>query len=109
MLNNDATPDDMDRGEVRPIEEDRLMDEFPEVPLTAIELAARWLARDELYASEVRMPLGEDAVKVIRFQRMMECMTLVDPRERGRMWRKAKTWEQPKHQDFGSLRDWLDD
>jgi hypothetical protein len=84
-------------------------DEFPPLPLTAVELAKRWLERDLRYEKNVRMPLPESVVKVVRSQRAMESMMLIDRRERGRMWSKAGRWTQPVHDDFGSLKDWLDD
>lgn len=83
-------------------------DEFPPIPTTAIALAGRWMARDRLYEENVRLPLPENTIKVVRAQRMMESMTLRSPRDRAKMWRKAQMWEQPKHRDFGSLEDWLD-
>jgi hypothetical protein len=88
---------------------DMVEDEFPPVPTTALALAGRWLARDVLYEENVRMSLPESTVAVVRAQRQREAMSLRNPKERAKMWRKAQTWTQPKHSDFGSLRDWLDD
>lgn len=82
-------------------------DEFPPVPRTALALAARWMARDDLYEQHVRMPLPTHVVQIVRSQRMMEAIALPNFKDRGRMWRKAQQWEQPKHKDFGGLEDWL--
>ena len=83
-------------------------DEFPPLPQTATELAQRWLARDLLYEENVRLPLPPDVVKVVRSGRMVEATMLRSFKDRGRMWRVAQRWEQPKHKDFGSLEDYLD-
>jgi hypothetical protein len=84
------------------------MDEFPPIPATPVALAARWLARDLLYEQNVRLPLPASTVQVVRDQRCAEANRLRDRKVRAKMWRKAKSWEQPKHSEFGSLADWLE-
>jgi hypothetical protein len=81
--------------------------EFPEVPQTAEEMAARWAARDAEYA-KARLPMALGTVMVIRDTRMREANQLPNIKERGRMYARAKGWEPPVHQDFGSMRDWVE-
>lgn len=83
-------------------------DEFPPLPTTALALAGRWMARDLLYEENVRLPLPERAIAIVRAQRMMEAMRLHNFRDRAKMWNVAKRWEQPRHKDFGSLEDWIE-
>lgn len=83
-------------------------DPFPPIPTTAVALAERWLARDNLYEENVRLPLPENTVKVVRAQRQMEAMALRNFKDRSKMWRIAQRWAQPKHKDFGGLEDFLD-
>lgn len=83
-------------------------DEFPPIPATALTLAARWLARDNLYEENVRLPMPSHVVQIVRAQRMMEAMRLRSQKDRAKMWRIAQRWEQPKHREFGGLEDWLD-
>lgn len=82
------------------------MSEFPEVPQTAEALTARWAERDAEY-TKVRAPMDPETAEVIRMGRMSEANMLPNPRERGRMFHRAKSWTPPLHPDFGGLRDWL--
>ncbi len=79
--------------------------DFPEVPVTAAELAVRWAQRDAEYA-KMRPGLSPDAENAVREGRKREAIFL--PRaDRARMWRQAQAWVAPKHEDFGSMKDWL--
>ena len=78
---------------------------FPAVPVTAEELAAKWARSDALYTGQ---HLGPEAIACVRDQRMKEAGRLPNVGERARMFAKAKTWDAPKSQDYGSMRDWLD-
>lgn len=80
--------------------------EFSPEPTTAEELTSKWAARDDLYA-QVRTPMDPVQEEVIRQERMKEANRLPNPKERGRMYHRAKSWVAPTHPDFGGLRDWL--
>jgi len=81
-------------------------DEFQPVPDNAIELAIRWAQRDAEYAKQ-RRPLDSDIADTIRKARMAEAARLPDVTERARMYARAETWEPPKHQEYGSVKEWL--
>ena len=81
--------------------------EFPAVPETAEELAAKWARADDLYARATTR-LSPDAVAAVRSGRMKEAGMLPDKDERGRLWALAHSWVQPVGQDFGSMKDWLE-
>ena len=81
---------------------------FPDIPETGDELAARWANRDAEYA-KTRVPMDEEQAAVIRMTRMQEAGRLVNYRERGRLYARAKSWMPPVHADFGSMHDWLGD
>lgn len=81
--------------------------EFPEVPTTAAQLAARWAQRDAEYAKATHR-LSPDAVAAVRVGREREAGLLPNKDDRARMWSRANSWVQPVGQDFGGLKDFLE-
>lgn len=78
---------------------------FPPVPATAEELAAKWARSDALYAGQQLEP---STIASIRHERMKEAGLLPKVEERARMYARAQTWDAPRSQDYGSLKDWLE-
>lgn len=80
--------------------------EFLPVPVTAHELIVRWAMRDAEYANQRLEP---QTIQSIREARMREASNLPNVSERARMYARAQTWVAPTSQQFGTLRDWLDE
>lgn len=80
---------------------------FPEVPVTADELTVRWATRDAEYAKS-RTPLDPETVATIRSTRMREAGRLPNVKDRARMHARAQAWAPPSHQEYGSLKEWLE-
>ena len=83
-------------------------DAFPPIPATALALAERWMERDLLYEENVRLPLPQTTLALVRTIRQREAMALRHFKDRSKMWRIAQRWAQPKHKDFGGLEDYLE-
>lgn len=83
-------------------------DAFPPIPKTALSLAERWMERDLRYEENVRLPLPQSTLALIRTSRQNEAMALRNFKDRIKMWRIAQRWAQPKHKDFGGLEDFLE-
>jgi hypothetical protein len=84
-----------------------MADEFAPVPETADQMIVRWATRDAEYA-KARVPMDEAQADAIRHMRKREASLLPVPRERARMYARAATWEPPKHQEFGDIKEWIE-
>lgn len=82
------------------------MDQMPEAPVTLDEMIVRWAARDAEYA-KARTPMSPDMAAAVRHMRLREVNTL-PPEDRARAWAKANSWLPPEHQEFGSLKEWVE-
>lgn len=76
-------------------------------PETADEMVARWAQRDAEYAKR-RIAMDAAEAEAIRAGRRREAGMLPVVGDRARMWARADTWQPPHHDEFGSIKDWLD-
>lgn len=82
------------------------MDEPIAAPATLDDMIVRWAARDAEYAKS-RTPMDPDQAAAVRHMRMREVNDL-PPGERAAAWARANAWVPPTHQEFGSLKEWVE-